>query len=304
MALIDTILHPTDFSEGAGTALEHALHLARHFNAVLHVLHVVPAFGEDPVLNAYAAASGTEHFTQRLRADAEAELRTLAERHLSGVSVRRVITAGIPGAVITEYAAAHEIDVVVMGTHGRRGVRRLLLGSTAGEVVHRAPCHVLTVRRPDAPAAEPRPIQRILAPVDFNEAAGPLLRIARALASSYGAFLDVLHVIKPLPFAVTFASPMTIHDLVPDVEQRARTRLEALFAEAGAEDPPPAAFHVLEGHPARAIVQAAEAQQADLIVVAPRRLGRVEHALLGSVAEHVVRTATCPVFVAKAGPAA
>lgn len=299
MALIDTVLHPTDFSEGAATALEHALHLARHFEAALHVLHVLPTLGEDPVLNAYAAASGTEHFTQRLRADAEVELRALIER-LSGVSVRQVITAGIPGVAIADYAATHEVDLIALGTHGRRGVRRLLLGSTAEEVVHRASCHVLTVRRPHEPAAEPRPIQRLLVPVDFSDEALPLLRLARRLAASYGAFLDVLHVIKPLPFAVTFASPMTIHDLVPDAEQRSRARLEALFAEAGgAEDAPPVAFHVLEGHPARAIVRTAEEQQADLIVVAPRRLGSVEHALLGSVAEHVVRTAPCPVFVAK-----
>ena len=300
MLTIHRILHPTDFSDGADAALAHAVHLARHFEAALDVLHVLPALGEDPIATALDAASGGDAILRRLRAEAETRLAMRAETaRAAGYRVRPVLTQGrATGALITDYVRREGLDLVVMGTHGWRGLKHLLLGSVAEEVVHRAPCPVLTVRQPPDASAEPRPIQRILVGVDFSAPAAPLIRTARALAAGYGAFLDVVHVVKPLPVAVTFATTLSLHDLAPDLMPATRTRLEQRFEEAGGPDVP-VAFHVVEGDPARRLVHMAEALSADLIVVAPRDVGGVERMLLGSVAERVVRTAACPVLVAK-----
>ncbi len=300
MLPIQSILHPTDFSEGAAAALEHALHLARRHEADLHLLHVVPGLGEDPIRNAFDAAVEDNVFMRQLWAEADAQMKALVEAHRDRhVSLRRVLARGpAAGPIILEYAEAEAIDVIVMGTHGRRGLRHLLLGSVAEEVVHQAACHVMTVRGQEGPADEPRPIQRILVPLDLSEHSAPLLRTAREMAGGYGAELHLLHVIQPLPFPVSAMTPLSIYDLAPRIREEAQARLQALFEATPGPDVP-ALYHVVEGHPARTIVQMAAQEEADLIVIAPRGLTGVERFVLGSVAEHVVRAAACPVFVVK-----
>ena len=81
MLPIKKILHPTDFSDGAAAAFDHALHLARHHVAELHLLHVVPTFGEDPILGAYEAAIDSNTFVQKLWDEAETQMRDLVETH-------------------------------------------------------------------------------------------------------------------------------------------------------------------------------------------------------------------------------
>lgn len=305
MLPIEKVLHPTDFSDGAAAAFDHALHLARHFEADLHLLHVVPTFGDDPILGAYEAAVDDHAFFQELWDRAEAQMRALVETHRHrDVPLLHVLTRGAAaGPAILNYAEAEAIDVIVMGTHGRRGVKHLLLGSVAEEVVHRAPCDVLTVRRQQGPGDEARPLQRILAPVDFSEQAVPLVQAAKEVAGSYGAQLHLLHVMAPLVPLAPFSPSLSIHDLVPDVTEKTQARLEALLQEAAGPDVP-AEVHVREGHPARTIIEVSEAQRADLIMIAPRGLTGLERFFLGSVAERVIRTASCPVLVAKTATAA
>ncbi len=302
MIRIQKILHPTDFSEGAAEAFEHALHLARHFEAELHLLHVVPTLGEDPIRNAFDAAVADDAFARKMWDEADGELRALVAAHQHRhVKLRRVLAQGVSaGPVILEYAEAERVEAIVMGTQGRRGLGHLLLGSTAEEVVHKAACHVLTVRRQAGPGDEPRPIQRLLVPVDFSEVSRPLLRLARELAADYNAHLDVLHVIQPLPFAVAMMEPISVYELVPDLTEKTRAQLQQYLEEAGGPDVS-SSFHVAEGQPARTIVQTAQDLEDDVIVIAPHGWSRIERFLLGSVAERVVRTASCPVFVAKTG---
>ncbi len=300
MFAIKHILHPTDFSDGAATAFEQALHLARHFEATLHVLHVAPTFGEDPVKRAYEAATDDTSVLQTRMEEADAQMRVLTEGSPHPhVSIRRVLSRGaVAGPVILEYATAQPIDLIVMGTHGRRGVKRWLLGSVAEEVVHHAPCHVLTVRRQKEGEGEPRPIQRILVPIDFSDPAGRALQVAKAMASSYGAMLHLVYVLEPLTIPVSITRSVSIHDLVPDVIEKSRARLLAFYE--GTPGPEAAvSYHIREGHPAQTIITEAEEHLADLILLAPKGMTGVERFLFGSVAERVVRTASCPVFIAK-----
>lgn len=139
--MYDHILFPTDGSDGADTALEHAVDHARRYDATLHLLYVVE---ENVPMSNVGAAELVEALREegtRIVADA----RTRAEA--SGVdAVRETVETGSPYRTILEYADDHAVDLIVMGTHGRRGIDRYLLGSVAERVVRTADCPVLTAR--------------------------------------------------------------------------------------------------------------------------------------------------------------
>lgn len=143
-------------------------------------------------------------------------------------------------------------------------------------------------------------IQRILAPVDFSEHASCALTYAREMAATYDARLDVLHVIEEPTFPAMYSSLM--HELygeLPDVNQEALRALQALLARAGGPDVE-TGLHVEKGDAARRILEGIETLNADLVVMSSHGLTGLQHLVLGSVAEKVVRLATCPVLVVKA----
>jgi nucleotide-binding universal stress UspA family protein len=135
----------TDFSDAAGAAEAEARRLARRLGAELLFLHVAteaPLFGEGPfgMADVRAVYEG-----QRKWAAAELEARAAAARD-AGVPARVLLRAGVPFEEIVRAAAEEKAEIVVIGTHGRTGLDRLLLGSVAERVVRTAPCPVLTVR--------------------------------------------------------------------------------------------------------------------------------------------------------------
>ena len=145
---IERILVPMDFSSFSLAALEYATALAESFGAELHLIHVM----EDPV--PYARKSESLAIVAKLReelqGEAEAEIKAAAAAHVgSDLTLRHSITWGEPFVDIVRYARDNEIDLIVMGTHGRGAVQHMLLGSVAEKVLRKAPCPVLTVRDPE-----------------------------------------------------------------------------------------------------------------------------------------------------------
>ena len=137
MIELHRILVPSDFSETSAAALRYAVNLARQFNARLYLLHVPDYPG---------AATGDQ--LRELVTNDEAE----------ALHVECAMRVGLPAEEIVRFALDHSADLVVMGTHGREGIDRLLLGSVAETVVRKAPCPVLTVHHPDrvcVPVREP-----------------------------------------------------------------------------------------------------------------------------------------------------
>jgi nucleotide-binding universal stress UspA family protein len=140
------ILVPTDLSEGAEYALDYACDLAAKLDATVHLVHVigVPALGV-PELGVAVTATVID----QLIAENQTAMDALADAHRSRARIGEVLLkTGDPRDVIDSTAATLGIDLIVMGTHGRRGIKRALLGSVAETVVRSAPCPVLTVRRP------------------------------------------------------------------------------------------------------------------------------------------------------------
>ena len=143
------ILVATDFSDSSATALDYGRSLARVFGARLHVLHVVETFVVDSAAFGSAAAI-LPSLQVELEKAAEETLQKLVtaedRRELKAVAAIRSIDT--PAHAVVEYARDEQIDLIVVGTHGRRGISHVLLGSVAEKVVRLAPCPVLTVRLP------------------------------------------------------------------------------------------------------------------------------------------------------------
>lgn len=145
--------------------------------------------------------------------------------------------------------------------------------------------------------------KHILIPIDFSPPSREAMRGALDLAQRDGARVDLLHVFEPPDFPAWYgASAQKIFGEMPDIRQAARDVLHAWLTEAKGRYAH-VATHFREGHPASEIVQAAEALDSDLIVVSTHGHTGLRHVLLGSVAEHVVRHAPCPVLVLRAFPA-
>ena len=147
-----SILVPTDFSETADAALAYAKRLAGRLGASLHVLHVftdpyVPALYTPGLYAPHPYVPMRAETRQRALDDARARLaeRLTADEELYFRGARALVT-GLTAKQIVTYAADHDVALIVMGTHGRRGVAHLLLGSVAEQIVRTAPCPVLTIR--------------------------------------------------------------------------------------------------------------------------------------------------------------
>lgn len=141
MLPIKTILHPTDFSKQSRNAFEVACALARDYGAKLIVTHVVAppviVFGEGVI------APEMENTRPQL----QKQLQQVLPRQ-GTIAIEHYLIDGDMAPEIVRMAKEHHCDVIVMGTHGRTGVGRMLLGSVAEQVVRRAPCPVLTIKTP------------------------------------------------------------------------------------------------------------------------------------------------------------
>jgi nucleotide-binding universal stress UspA family protein len=153
MLPFNTILFATDFSPASREAFEVATGLARDYKARLIAMHVIPPIRAD--FAEFSTFPGPDE-------DRSEALRLLHEIQSPGHSIEHQLLEGDPASVIAETAAATGADIIVMGTHGRTGFRRLMMGSVAEEVLRQAPCPVLTVRglvkaRVEEPEAAPQP---------------------------------------------------------------------------------------------------------------------------------------------------
>jgi len=136
------ILVPTDFSKHSHIALTYGVAFAKKFGAQLHLLHIVQdlaVFFPDTV----TVVPPTDQLTEAVEA---ALLRVVQENHLEDLKVKTVVRSGSPFHEVAQYAREENVDLIIMGTHGRGGLMHLLMGSVAEKVVRKSPCPVLTVR--------------------------------------------------------------------------------------------------------------------------------------------------------------
>lgn len=291
------ILFPTDFSDTADQALSHALFLAEQYGAVLHLLHAVVLHEYDPNDPDHHFPDAKELLTRMFEIADSEMARLLEQRQVEALEIKEEKRKGFSAAeVILEYAAEIEADLLVMGTHGRRGAARLLLGSVAEEVVRRAECPVMTLRKRESPRSL-ETIEKILVPIDFSDHSRLALRHAESLAERYEAGLELLFVVEVPTYPYFYTPPED--EYIEARAARASQALNDLAAEELSTAVPCATF-VRSGKAAREIVDFAAEESIDLVVIATHGLGGVERLLIGSTAEEVVRRVDCPVLTVKA----
>ena len=299
MLQLRKILFPTDFSRCAEQALTHAVFLAGKYKAEINVLHVVTLFSDQPGI-IRNEINETEETIKELEEIAEKQLnKVVSSKSSDEIKIITTTEREVSAApAILEYASDNNIDLIVMGTHGRRGLGHLFLGSAAEEVVRLAPCPVFTIRE----LKEPKPVMQvnnILVPVDFSDHSRKALEYASEVAQSYNAELQVLHIIEETTHpAFSLSGKSSVFDLFPGIEDDCRKRADRMLKEVNS-DKIKAGVYIKGGRAASDIIKFAKGNSTDLIVIATHGLTGLEHMLLGSVTEKVVRMAHCPVFTVK-----
>jgi len=235
----------------------------------------------------------------KLFADAEAGSQVPLEFELS---------EGTAATEILARATSTKPDLIVMGTHGRSGFERLVLGSVTEKVLRKAACPVLSVPRqiPDAVPAPTVLFKRILCAIDFSDCSLRALNYAMSLAQEADARLTVVHVIEVSPEAPAdfyqgaFGVPQSLADYIAASEEERRARLRDAVPDTVR------AYCTVEtllptGKPYREILRVAAEQQSDLIVIGIHGRGAADLLLFGSTAQHVIRQALCPVLTLRMG---
>jgi nucleotide-binding universal stress UspA family protein len=295
MIQLERILCPTDFSEFSRHALDHAAAIAGWYGARLCVLHVSPV---PPVID-----SPTIPLTE---GDRERVIETLQgfTRHLPAeipLELKVEEAARVHNGIVRQ-AEEMDADLIVMGSHGRSGFERLLLGSVAETVIRQAPCPTLVVprRAGDRPPDEPVRFHRILCPVDFSDGSARALEYALALAEESDARLTLLNVIEIPPELNELPAAGEIDVNVDRIRAAAEAdrlrRLRQLIpAEARVYCMVETSVH--EGAAYREILSVARERHADLIVMGVRGRGALDLLVFGSNTARVARSANCPVLV-------
>lgn len=285
------IMCPVDFSPGSQQAMRTAVRIANEQDAELVLVHswYIPAatFAGDYVYAGDIVQAMTDD-AQRALENAVDEARKLGARRVTS----RILN-GLPWQQIVEAAQREPgLGLIVIGTHGRTGLSRVLMGSVAELVVRHAPCPVLTIR----PGNESKPYTHVLCPVDLSKPAREAMNLAAELVKPGTAGITLLHVLE-LP--VSYTGELPIPDFHRDLDARAAALLDRWTAELKAKVNVPVTQRTRIGRPGAQILALLDDDRTfDLVAMGSHGHTGLERMLLGSVAEKVVRHARCPVLVA------
>jgi nucleotide-binding universal stress UspA family protein len=290
-----TILAATDFSDTAERAGDIARELSRRFEAQIHLLHVIIIL-EDPHIE-----EDHRHRLEELVAtgdDARRKDLESSSEEQPGLEVTPHMVRGLaPAEVIVETASNLGCELIVMGTHGRRGLSHLLLGSVAERVVRTSTVPVLTVR--GSADIELPDVPQILVPHDFSEASAAAVQRAAVWANALEAEITLLHVVEPVVYPEFYSVDVLSDDLMERLVERSERALRAAADDllGGVR----ARVEVEVGRAADTIVDHADPERFDVVVMATRGLSGLEQVLLGSVAESVLRRCKVPLLAVPAG---
>jgi nucleotide-binding universal stress UspA family protein len=291
MPHIERILCPIDFSEFSEKAYDYAQSLARQYKATLFLLHVIDSL--TPLYPYQAYPDAYNEMCRNLRAGAERQLQEFAEKHARhGILPQCKVGDGVATDLILDFADAQAANLIVMGTHGLRGIDHLTLGSVTQKVLRKARCPVLAVRKPAhdlvIPGEEPDLIHlhRILCCTDFSDCSEKAFQDAVSLAAEYKAELTLLHVLESIADSADIENEMAkvMQSLEkrtsPETRNNCTTKAVARIGKAYQQ-----------------IIELALESQTDLIVMGVRGRHALDLRVFGSTTYRVVQLGPCPVLV-------
>jgi nucleotide-binding universal stress UspA family protein len=287
--MFDTILFPTDGSGGSEATFDHAIALADAHDATLHVLNVADTTVDSVTQIQGEVIDTLEHEGERIVDEA-------AERaHERGVSTVAEVLQGEPYRTIVDYAPARDVDLIVMPTHGRRGLERFLLGSTTERVVRLSEVPVLTVR-PDEDVTVRYPYRNVLVPTDGSDPASEALELALDVVRVADADLHLLSMVDVASLGIDVRTDLALDSL----ERSANEILEVAATTAAEAGVTPATKRVDFGTSVtRTVCTEIDERDVDLVVVGTHGRTGLERYVLGSVTEKLVRMAPVPVLTVR-----
>jgi nucleotide-binding universal stress UspA family protein len=278
---LQTLLCPVDFSSASLRALDLAIEVADMHGARIHVLHVIPRI----VASVLDTPIATSRWTREQEKQAERKLPSLTQRAAGrGVKAKAEVRLGDIDLQILKAASAAGADLMVMGTHGRRGLERWVIGSVAERMVRHSPIPLLlTAAAPKG--ARSWAIRQVLIPTDFSAGTDEAIRYGIALAGPAGASITMLHIIEDRSGAVDWKT-------LPEQTAAIQNKLKGLV---------PSGVNTLveSGEPYRVILKTVKDSSASLVIMNTHGQGFVERVLVGSTADRVVRgvVAMCPILL-------
>lgn len=292
------ILIATDFSEASRNALRYAVAIARHHEARLHIVHVVSSVGykmvgpDAEVRAAELAARELKELWDKLE----------GKDHTSGIELTLAVRQGDTSSELEDVIKKEGIDLAVLGTRGRIGLSKLMLGSVAEEIFRRVSCPVLTAGPESAwdwPQREAGAEKTILYATDFGGASLKALPYAVSIANRSGSKLILLHVIKFV--GAEGQAPIvgnTLNTMEEDMRRSSVQRLKQLVVEDLKREPE---IRVTFSLPVDGILSAAAGIEAGLIVLGLNRKTRLLPSghLPSTIAYNVVVAAQCPVLTVR-----
>lgn len=284
------ILVATDFSPCSDRAVEHALAIARHYGAGLHFAHVI-----QPMAYALGAPESYANSAAAMNQAAELarrDVETLAQRGMARYGIEMLdhhvwVSQGEVWDMLHAIVMQQDIDMVVVGTHGRRGLRKVFLGSVAEDTFRHCRCPVLTVG-PGAPRSAPAALRsrQILFPTDLSPESMRALPFALSPMQEFGAAVTVLNVAGP--------SGGDRPREWRKIEEQMRSLVGREASLAGVD------FEVESGDVAKTILRYADERRADLIVFGLKAPDTYVERLPWQEAYRVVCEAPCPVLTVRA----
>lgn len=281
---IKSVLCPIDFSEFSIKAYDYAQSLAAHYRSELIVLHVMYSHRAFYVDDTY------RQIVQKLRAEATQKLKQFVKRQTwAKVNPQPRVQEGIATDQILSLAEAQAVSLIVMGTHGLRGVDRLMVGSVAERVLRKSRCPVLVVRKPahdfvsPEKDADPVSLRRIVLGMDFSEHARQSVNYAISFAKEYRSRLTVVHVVEHSPRSLPRASTIS----------KATAQLQKSVPRVDRKVPK---YLVRVGKPYQQIIELAVESKTDLVIMGVRGQGSLNSRLFGSTVSRVIQLGPCPVL--------
>lgn len=277
---LKNILVPTDFSPASRAALPFAQALAQIYGSTILVAHTIPPEPHRQIVTEHIPEEDAQVWRDaRLKLDA-----FLQQPGFAAIPVKMLVDRGDVDDVTPQIIAEHAIDLVVLGTHGRRGVGKMILGSEAEKIYRSATCPVLIVG-PKVRQQDDWGLRQILCPVDVSEDPAPMLRYPLFLAEEHQSRFILMQVIPLVPWQ---------HPA--EMERRSRHTLEALIPDQSKDWCSPE-YVVRWEYAPEAILLEAQNREADLIVMSVRRSRATSWSHLPwPVASEVISQARCPVL--------
>ena len=286
MIQIKNILCPVDFFPASIRAYEYALQLAANYHASVFALHVVSPI----VPSAYDFPLNMSEYTGAMQKNSRLQLAKLGKKaEKARIPFRSEAVVGSIDAEIHKALKRTKADFVVMGTHGRRGLERWILGSETDRMLRSCPVPLLTMSALKGTRPAPPAIRSILVTTDFSAGTTEALDYAFSFAQECQARITILHVVDQVTVEPSVKASLSTIDAI-------RRRLEKMVP-AEARPWCEVKTRVEVGVPYSTITAAQKSEKADLLIMNVHGKGFIDRALLGSTAERVIRAAVCPVLL-------